>query len=62
MLVIPSLDVVAVRLGEGWRAGWDANYAVMEPFAGPIAQSVMVPVDAPEESVSWGKLHAAFRN
>lgn len=62
ILVIPSLDVVAARAGDGWRAGWDADYSVMEPFAAPIAQSVIAPVGVAEPSVSWAKIRAAFRN
>lgn len=40
IIVIPSLDIVAVRAGSGWRAGWTADYSVLAPFIGPIAQSV----------------------
>lgn len=58
ILVIPSLDLVAVRAGDGWRPDWNADYGVMAPFAGPLARSVLVSaVDRP----SWGRLHAAFR-
>jgi hypothetical protein len=42
IVVIPSLDVVAVRAGpNGFRgATWDGNYAKLEPFITPIVQSV----------------------
>ena len=40
IIVIPSLDIVAVRAGDGWRAGWDSDYAVIRPFIEPVAQSV----------------------
>jgi hypothetical protein len=40
IVVIPSLDLVVARAGEGWRDGWDANYEVLEPFLTPIVRSV----------------------
>lgn len=40
IVVIPSLDIVAVRAGNGWRSGWNANYGVLENFLNPIAASV----------------------
>jgi CubicO group peptidase (beta-lactamase class C family) len=40
IVVIPSLDLVIARAGEGWRAGWDANYDVLEPFLTPIVEAV----------------------
>jgi CubicO group peptidase (beta-lactamase class C family) len=40
IVVIPSLDIVAARAGNGWRSGWDANYAVAGPFIEPIVKSV----------------------
>lgn len=43
VVVIPSLDIVAVRAGSGWRGGWTADYSVLDPFLTPIAQSVVVP-------------------
>jgi CubicO group peptidase (beta-lactamase class C family) len=40
IIVIPSLDIVATRAGDGWRPGWDSDYAVIRPFIEPVAQSV----------------------
>lgn len=38
--VIPSLDIVAVRAGNGFgRDGWNADYAWIAPFLTPIARS-----------------------
>jgi len=39
IVVIPSLDIVAVRAGDGWRGSWNADYEVIEPFIGSIAES-----------------------
>ncbi|MGH7797318.1 MAG: serine hydrolase domain-containing protein [Candidatus Binatia bacterium] len=40
IIVIPSLDLVIARAGDGWRKGWDANYDVLRPFIEPIVGSV----------------------
>jgi CubicO group peptidase (beta-lactamase class C family) len=40
IIVIPSLDVVVARAGEGWRAGWNPDYDVLRPFIEPIVSSV----------------------
>ncbi|MEN9935542.1 MAG: gamma-glutamyltransferase, partial [Chloroflexota bacterium] len=40
IVVIPSLDIVVARAGSGWRAGWNPNYAVLQPFLDPIVSSV----------------------
>jgi CubicO group peptidase (beta-lactamase class C family) len=40
IIVIPSLDIVAARAGNGWRDGWDPNYDVLRPFIEPIVSSV----------------------
>lgn len=40
IVVIPSLDIVAVRAGNGWRSGWNADYGVLDEFLTPIAASV----------------------
>lgn len=54
IVVIPSLDLVVVRAGGGWRNGWNGHYAVLAPFLEPIAQSVprsaQAPSDVPVES------------
>lgn len=64
IVVIPSLDVVAVRGGSSsWRSGWDGNYSQIEPFIEPIAQSVSAPtsIGSDVDSTSWGSLKARFR-
>lgn len=62
IVVIPSLDIVAARLGGGWQDPFTGNYAIISPFIEPIAASAAHPVSAPElESVSWGRLRAGFR-
>jgi CubicO group peptidase (beta-lactamase class C family) len=40
IVVIPSIDVVVVRAGNGWRTGWNANYSYLDPFLTPISQAV----------------------
>lgn len=40
IVVIPSLDIVAVRAGNGWRTGWNANYSYLDGFLTPISQAV----------------------
>lgn len=41
IVVIPSLDIVAVRAGSGLgRTSWNADYSWIAPFITPIAQSV----------------------
>ena len=40
IIVIPSLDIVVARGGNGWRDGWDPNYDVLRPFIEPIVISV----------------------
>ena len=40
IIVVPSLDLVIARVGNGWRSGWDSNYDYLDPFLGPIARSV----------------------
>jgi len=52
IVVIPSLDIVVVRAGNGWRQGWNADYSVIEPFLEPIAQSVSMPPDTESPTVS----------
>lgn len=44
IIVIPSLDIVATRAGStGWRAGWNSDYTVLDPFLTRIAQAVLGP-------------------
>ena len=45
IIVIPSLDIVIARAGNGWRPGWDSDYSVIDPFITPIAQSVIIPTN-----------------
>jgi CubicO group peptidase (beta-lactamase class C family) len=40
IVVIPQLDMVVVRAGEGWREGWSPDYDVLEPFLTPIVAAV----------------------
>jgi CubicO group peptidase (beta-lactamase class C family) len=44
IVVVPSLDLVAVRAGNrGWHAKeefWNGDYAILEPFITPIVQSI----------------------
>jgi CubicO group peptidase (beta-lactamase class C family) len=44
IVVVPSLDLVIARAGDhSWHTGpeeWNANYAVLQPFIGPIVQSI----------------------
>lgn len=49
IIVVPSLDLVVARAGNGWRSGWDSNYAYLDPFLGPIARSVSAGVNAAPE-------------
>lgn len=37
--VIPSLDLVVVRAGDGWKRTSDEHYDVLKPFFEPIAQA-----------------------
>lgn len=61
IVIIPSLDIVAVRAGnDGWRSGWNADYAVAAPFIESIALSVQDEVSVNEVEVplmrAWGLL------
>jgi hypothetical protein len=40
IVVIPSIDIVAVRAGNGWRTGWNANYSYLDGFLTPISLAV----------------------
>ncbi len=40
IVVIPSLDIVAVRAGKSWQRKWDGHYDVLKPFLTPIVASV----------------------
>jgi CubicO group peptidase (beta-lactamase class C family) len=37
ILVIPSLDIVVARAGQGWKRTSDEHYDVLKPFVEPIA-------------------------
>jgi CubicO group peptidase (beta-lactamase class C family) len=44
IVVIPSLDIVIARTGNGLgRQGWNADYSYIAPFITPIARSATVP-------------------
>jgi hypothetical protein len=65
ILVIPSLDIVAVRAGtSGWQPVFTSDYSIVEPFFEPIATSVTGPTQAVGElaSESWARMHAGFRD
>ena len=51
IVVIPSLDVVIARAGNGWRSGWDGNYHVLKPFLEPICQSIIGNAPYPHSEV-----------
>jgi CubicO group peptidase (beta-lactamase class C family) len=45
IVVMPSLDIVAVRTGQGLgRTGWNADYSFIAPFITPIARSAAIGV------------------
>jgi len=49
ILVIPSLDLVAARAGQGWdRASDGGHYDVLKPFFGPIAASALTAAPHPD--------------
>ncbi len=64
IVVIPSLDVVAARLGEGWQDPFHGDYDVIAPFLEPIAASVLLPSSASSGMAgkSWGRVKAGFRS
>jgi CubicO group peptidase (beta-lactamase class C family) len=41
IIVIPSLDIVVARAGDGWRPDWNPDYQVLRPFIEPIVDSVL---------------------
>ena len=47
VVVIPSLDIVISRAGNGWRPEWNADYSVLEPFLAPIATATLPPAKPP---------------
>jgi CubicO group peptidase (beta-lactamase class C family) len=51
IVVIPSLDIVVARAGNGWRSGWDGNYNVLKPFLDSICQSVTGKAPYPHSKV-----------
>lgn len=62
IVVIPSLDVVAARLGDGWQDPWTSDYAVVAPFIEPIAASVLLPSGASVMTFeSWGRVKSQYR-
>ncbi len=48
IVVIPSLDMVVSRAGEGWKRDeeWSGAYEVLRPFLGPIARASQVASDS----------------
>ena len=56
IIVIPSLDIVAVRAGDGLgRSGWNADYSWIAPFITPIAQSTVPAASVNPTSLAFGK-------
>ena len=48
IVVIPSLDIVAVRAGSGFgRSNWNANYSVIGPFITPIVRATAPKIAVP---------------
>jgi len=48
IIVIPSLDIVAVRAGSGFgRSNWNANYSVIGPFITPIVRATAPKIAVP---------------
>jgi CubicO group peptidase (beta-lactamase class C family) len=48
IVVIPSLDLVVVRAGNGFaRTTWNANYAVLGPFINPIVRAASPKIAVP---------------
>ena len=41
IIVMPELDFVVARIGEGFRDGWSPNYGVLEPLLNPMVDSVI---------------------
>jgi CubicO group peptidase (beta-lactamase class C family) len=64
IVVMPSLNIVAARVGNGWQSGWSGDYSVLAPFLEPIAAAAgFTPVSA-GESVStetWGGIKSFYR-
>jgi CubicO group peptidase (beta-lactamase class C family) len=44
IVVVPSLDLVAVRAGRSWRRTTQGHYDVLRPFLGPLVAAVKNPV------------------
>ncbi len=65
IVVIPSLNVVAARVGNGWQAGWSGDYSVLEPFLEPIAQAAgwtAVSAGSGVETNTWARIKGAYRS
>lgn len=41
IIVIPSLDIVVARAGNGLQSGWEPDYSVLEPFLEPIVLATL---------------------
>jgi CubicO group peptidase (beta-lactamase class C family) len=48
IIVIPSLDMVISRAGNGWRPDPKADYSVMAPFLNPIVAAVRDKLSVPQ--------------
>jgi CubicO group peptidase (beta-lactamase class C family) len=40
LVVVPSLDLVVARTGNGWSGSWNGDYARLAPFLDPIAAAM----------------------
>ena len=40
LVVVPSLDLVVVRAGNGWSAEWNGDYTRLAPFLNPIVAAM----------------------
>jgi hypothetical protein len=62
IVVIPSLDIVAVRAGQSWkRAPGADHYDVLKPFLEPIATSVKYPASPAIAGVDWAPVKSIIR-
>jgi CubicO group peptidase (beta-lactamase class C family) len=43
LVVIPSLQLVVARTGNGWSGTWNGNYTRLAPFLDPIVQAMPAP-------------------
>jgi CubicO group peptidase (beta-lactamase class C family) len=64
IVVMPTLNIVAARVGDGWQSGWSGDYSVLAPFLEPIAAAAgFTPVSAGESvtTETWGGIKSLYR-